>query len=123
MDFGYDKPQRFVKMQKRHWEELGVQWRLNQEGNTEFFHFHSFGRRVGRDWEGDSVAGPTKGNGRKALAEVCKMADRRKMPLILWTNVAKLVAYYKSFGFVEAHDADSGPGMWTFIRGGSLWVA
>lgn len=53
----------------------------------------------GRQKRGTPIEYEGKGNGRLALNDVCLLADRLGVRLVLWTVYEPLYPYYESFGF------------------------
>jgi hypothetical protein len=73
----------FAALAFRHIRDLGVTWTMTAG------YFASFGRH------------PTcrKGNGAKALHEICDLADQLGLDIFLDTRPEKLIKYYEKFGF------------------------
>ncbi len=54
------------------------------------------------DFVGVKTSLQGQGNGRKLMTHVCHYADKRQLPLMLFTNTDLDVAFYKSLGFFVA---------------------
>lgn len=79
-------------LEERHETNLGVSWRVSPDPSNEgAVYFYSFRR----------YPGAKKGNGKIAMAQIIKAADRLGITITLWTIVDKLRPYYESFGFQE----------------------
>jgi hypothetical protein len=86
-----------MEMCARHYEELGVCWHMERQ-RTASWYFSSFSNRFGE-----------KGNGAKALRELCEYADAVGISIELFAQHRsgqreKLVQYYESFGFFDNGD-------------------
>lgn len=79
----------FAYLQGIHHEKYGVAWHTQSAGD-DTIRFSSFHRFNGE-----------KGNGAKALKEVCDLADTYGVKVTLYTEFPKLVPFYEKFGFVK----------------------
>jgi hypothetical protein len=79
----------FAKLRDAHESSLGVYWQMGYKAFGLEWAFYSFGR----------YPGAAKGNGAKALTEVCALADEFGIELSLWCEPV-LIPYYQRFGFV-----------------------
>ena len=87
----------------KHMWQYGVSWSV-QRWRDNAIRFSSFFRHGG-----------SKGDGAKALAEVCDAADIYQLEISLFTEFDPLVAYYGRLGFkVDPHY--SHPKYWEMVR-------
>lgn len=84
-----------------HYAKYGVEYTLNDHGD--YLYFGSFGRLDRHLPKSEQY---TKGNGRKALAELCKLADFHDQAIELYTQYPELYEYYESFGFKCIKEGD-----------------
>src|SRR5215467_8955075 len=90
---GLDIYERFAALAKRHRAQLGVNYGIRPMfGPYSIVALHRPGS-YGRD------GGPTKGNGAKAIRELCWLADELKITLSLGTSRRRLIPYFEQFGF------------------------
>lgn len=88
----------FRALREEHVSKLGVDWHMSHYFSENNWYFSCFCRR---DYYSEARNGPTKGNGAKALREVCELADKLGVTLQLDTVYEKLYGYYESFGFAN----------------------
>ena len=74
---------------------MRVEWKVSEHNIFDgadmmpgAIYFHSFGNKSG-----------IKGQGAKALSQICRMADKTAVALVLNCYEPKLFPYYESFGF------------------------
>jgi len=93
MEMRQDIYAQFRALAQRHRTELSVNWGVGPMFGP--FTVHSFYRN---DLYGGAAAN-VKGNGAKALAEVCWLADQLQITLTLGTSQRPLIPYFEQFGF------------------------
>lgn len=87
--------ERFQWLCGYHNGKLGIEYRIQDHGD--YIYFGSFCRA---DRYLPKEKQTTKGNGRKALKELCEVADVYGQAIELYTVFPQLYAYYEEFGFV-----------------------
>jgi len=93
---GLDIYERFDQLAKRHRAELGVHYGIRPMfGPYSICALHRPGSTHGQG--GDTSE--TKGNGKKALTELCWLADQLHIVLTLGTSRKRLIPYFEQFGF------------------------
>ena len=95
---------RFRALANLHKNLLQVAWTIRADTPTQIS-FWSFRNDSG-----------IKGQGRIAMASVCRFADRLGVQIRLNTQIPKLYPYYEAFGFKHTNTEPTNPDLRWYIR-------